>query len=99
MTFFKEIIEPVIDPNNFINATKFEALNYINTIPRNLVLQIALIVLPLALWFLYGLGTGKSKKMRLSRGNYWIFFILILIQIIILFLYNFPLETFLFVVD
>ena len=87
MSILQNILKPSMECTQ---QSSYEAISYVNTLPHNLVMQSLLILIPLLLWFLIGLGTGGTRKMRLTRPNYYIFLILILLQVLLLMLYDFP---------
>ena len=83
MSFFQEVIKPVIDPSNLQGST-FDTLNYINTLSYNITVISSILVFSFLLWLFYGLGKGISKtKIRLQRANYWFFFVILLVQVLL----------------
>ena len=82
MPFIQEIFNPVIDPSR-ITCSAYNNINYINTIPYNIAVLSSAFLICVLFWFFYGLGRGKSRTIRLSHGNYYLFWVFFLIQLFV----------------
>jgi len=84
------ILNPDIDTSQLVDATAFDKISYINTLPINLLMQGVILIFPLVIWFFCGFIKGKSRKMLFQRSNYHFFIVFWLIFLAMMFLYDFP---------